>query len=269
MRFSGSHAVARRSPGRGTVSPGCQTVGVPLEVFRHLQVFGPPDEWPEQDLIAFSEDITFDMTLAAYCSGAFPMPLHQAAFEAGMGWWSPMRRGILELDDLRVSRSLVKSARRCTTTIDQAFDKVLDRCADPARSGGWIDDEIRRVYTEGHRAGVVHSVETWDRDGCLVGGLYGVSLWGLFAGESMFHDTEHGRDASKVALARLVNELRARPDGDALLDVQWCTDHLASLGASEISRADYLARLATALRARQTPLPTERRAGDWRLEVTA
>lgn len=239
-----------------------------LELLRHLRVFGPPDEWPEQDLIAFSDDFDLPMTLAAYCSGAFPMPLPAAAFEAGMGWWSPMRRGVLELDDLRVTHSLAKSARRYTTTIDEAFDEVLVRCGDPSRPDGWIDDEIRRVYAEGHQAGVVHSVETWDAQGRLVGGLYGVSLWGLFAGESMFHDRQYGRDASKVALARLVNQLRARPDGDALLDVQWLTEHLASLGASEISRSDYLERLALALQAPHTSWPITRRAGDWRLEVS-
>lgn len=226
-------------------------------------------DWPEQDLIAFSDEFDLYMALAAYRSGAFPMALPGASFEQTMGWWSPVRRGIIELDDLRISRSLLKSARRYSTTIDLAFDQVLERCADPARPDGWIDAEIKRVFTEGHRAGVVHSVETWDAAGSLVGGLYGVSLWGLFAGESMFHDPEHGRDASKVALGRLVNELRARPDGDALLDVQWQTEHLASLGASEISRDDYLARLDCALRAPQTVWPRSRRPGDWRLVVTS
>ncbi|MGI5951331.1 MAG: leucyl/phenylalanyl-tRNA--protein transferase [Brooklawnia sp.] len=234
-----------------------------------MQVFGPPELWPEQDLIAFSDEFDLSMTLAAYCSGAFPMPLHGASFDSAMGWWSPVNRAVLELDDLRVRRSLAKSARRYTTTIDQAFDQVLANCADPDRPGGWIDDQIMRIYTEGHRMGVVHSVETWDAAGRLVGGLYGVSLWGLFAGESMFHDPVHGRDASKVALGRLVNELRARPDGTALLDMQWQTDHLTSLGASEISRSDYLERLAVALSAPQTVWARTRRPGDWRLVLTA
>lgn len=240
----------------------CQTRRV------YMQVFGPPAQWPDQDLIAFSDDLDVSMVLAAYCSGAFPMPLHESSFESVMGWWSPMRRAVLELDDLRVTRSLVKSARRYTTTVDRAFPAVLERCADPARPHGWIDDDIRRVFTQAHETGVVHSIETWDREGRLVGGLYGVSLRGLFAGESMFHDAVCGRDASKVALARLVNELRARPDGDALLDVQWQTGHLASLGASEISRADYLSRLATALAAPQTEWARMRRPGDWRLAPT-
>ena len=234
-----------------------------------MQVFGPSETWPSQDLIAFSDEFDLRMTLAAYCSGAFPMPLHEASFEARMGWWSPMRRGVLELDDLRITRILIKSARRYTTTIDAAFDEVLARCADPARPYGWIDDDIRRVFTEGHREGAVHSVETWDASGQLVGGLYGVSLWGLFAGESMFHDPVRGRDASKVALARLVGELRDRPDGTALLDVQWLTGHLARLGGSEISRVDYLGRLDVALRAPQTAWSGRRLPGDWRMERTA
>ncbi len=234
-----------------------------------MQVFGPPEQWPGQDLIAFSDEFDLPMTLGAYCSGAFPMPLPEADFDAATGWWSPMRRGVLELDDLRVTRSLLKSARRYTTTIDEAFDEVLTRCADPRRPDGWIDEQIRGVFTEAHLRGVVHSVETWDSAGRLVGGLYGVSLFGLFAGESMFHDPALGRDASKVALARLVNQLRARPDGTALLDVQWQTPHLASLGVSEISRDDYLTRLAAALDAPQTPWPHTRRPGDWQLEITA
>lgn len=233
-----------------------------------MQVFGPPGDWPGQDLIALSDDFDLPMTLAAYRSGAFPMPLHEAAFEATMGWWSPMRRAVLEPEDLRVTRSLVKSARRYSTTIDAAFEQVLARCADPVRPDGWIDEQIVQIYTEAHRAGVVHSVETWDQAGRLVGGLYGVSLWGLFAGESMFHDPAHGRDASKVALGRLVNELLARPDGTALLDVQWQTRHLASLGASEISRNDYLERLEAALAASPTVWTRARRPGDWRLEIT-
>lgn len=233
------------------------------------QVFGPPESWPSQDLIAFSDEFDLPMTLAAYCSGAFPMPLHEASFEARMGWWSPMRRGVIELGDLRVTRSLVKSARRYTTTIDVAFDEVLARCADSNRPFGWIDDDIREVFTQGNREGVVHSVETWDAQGRLVGGLYGVSLWGLFAGESMFHDAAFGKDASKIALVRLINELRSRPDGTALLDVQWLTPHLASLGASEISRDDYLERLQLALAAPQTVWSGRRLPGDWQLERTA
>ena len=232
------------------------------------QVFGPPAQWPDQDLIAFSTEFDAEMTVLAYCSGAFPMPLHETGFDGEMGWWSPVRRGVLELDDLRVTRSLHRSAGRYTTTVDEAFDQVLARCADPGRPGGWIDAEIVRVYTELHRRGLAHSVETWDAAGRLVGGCYGVAIRGLFAGESMFHDPEAGRDASKVALGRLIAELRGRPDQVALLDVQWVTGHLASLGASEISRADYLTRLDAALGGVETVWSRARRPGVWQLERT-
>ncbi len=209
-------------------------------------VFGPAESWPNQDLIALSEEFDPDLVVEAYRAGVFPMPLQDFGWpEDTMGWWSPMRRGVLPLEFLRVPRSLRQSAKRYTTTVDAAFDAVLARCADPGRPGGWIDGAIAEVYTELHRRGVVHSVEVWTPAGDLAGGLYGVSIGGLFAGESMFHDPVFGRDASKVALLRLVEVLE---DGhDRLVDVQWLTDHLASLGAVEVDRADYLALLDEAL----------------------
>lgn len=209
---------------------------------RRSSVFGPWQEWPAQDLIAFSQEFDAGLTLAAYRSGAFPMPLHSSGFTE-MGWWSPMRRGILPLDALRVTRSLRQSAKRYTTTVDQAFEAVLAGCADPSRESGWIDHEIERVYTELHRSGHVHSVETWDGQGRLVGGLYGVGIGGLFAGESMFHDPVHGRDASKVALLALVELLSDAYAEDRVIDVQWQTDHLASLGVIEVDREEYLSVL--------------------------
>ncbi len=231
-----------------------------------MELFGPPSSWPHQDLIAIGTEFTLDLTLAAYCSGAFPMPLNSDETEATTGWWSPLRRGVLPLDCLRVARSLRKTARRYTTTIDQAFPEVLERCADPHRPLGWIEESVKQVYTKGFEAGFVHSVETWDDEGRLVGGLYGVSLWGLFAGESMFHDPLLGRDASKVALMRLVSHLRGRPDGTALLDVQWRTDHLASMGVMEVDRGEYLRRLDAALARENTEWSTERLPGDWGYE---
>lgn len=210
-----------------------------------LELFGDPDGWPDQDLIGFTETLDVRFTLAGYSAGLFPMPLHESGYE-GIGWWSPVRRGIIPLGKLHVSHSLRASLKRYTTSVDRAFGQVLDGCADPSRPHGWIDAEIRSVYTELHERGWVHSVETWDEEGRLVGGLYGVSLRGLFAGESMFHDPQHGRDASKVALVRLVDELAS--DGhDRLLDVQWLTRHLASLGGVELPRRRYLDLLETAL----------------------
>ena len=219
--------------------------------------FGAPEGWPDDDLVAVSHDIDVDLTLAAYGSGVFPMPLQPGL----MGWWSPVLRGVLPLEELRVPRSLRKMLARYEIRTDTAFEQVLAACADPRRPHGWIDEDIGRVYRELHARGVVHSVEAW-AGGELVGGLYGVSLGGLFAGESMFHDPVRGRDALKAALVALVGLLRS---GDALgggdgeparlLDVQWRTDHLASLGVVEVDRADYLGRLREAL-----TLP----APDWR-----
>lgn len=219
-----------------------------------LNLFGPENEWPDQDLIAFSEEFDPYLAMAAYQSGVFPMPLLEGDHPTDMGWWSPVHRGILPLGRLVVSRSLRKSARRYTTTLDVAFAEVMERCATPDREGGWITPGIIDTYQQLHENGWAHSVETWDADGRLVGGLYGVSLGGLFSGESMFHDTQSGRDASKVALVRLVDELRRGIDPDMLdaqrlLDVQWITPHLASLGATEIPRRRYLARLDRVLRA--------------------
>lgn len=222
-------------------------------------VFGPWALWPEQDLIAFSTEFDDELALAAYCSGVFPMPLHETGFDGEMGWWSPVERGILPLDGLKVARSLRKTARRYTTTVDAAFDRVLAACGDPSRPDGWIDDDIRRAYTALFERGVVHSVETWDAEGRLVGGLYGVSVGGLFAGESMFHDPALGRDASKVALLRLAAML---DDGlpARLVDVQWRTDHLATLGVVEVPREHYLALLDDALDA---PGVDWSAAGEW------
>jgi leucyl/phenylalanyl-tRNA--protein transferase len=185
--------------------------------------------------------------MAAYRAGLFPMRL--AGRRGQLGWWSPDPRGVLPLDAFRGSRSLRKSCRRYAITVDTDFRSVLARCADRRRPGAWIGADIRAAYTELARLGVVHSVEARDRhSGELLGGLYGVSLGGLFAGESMFHVEPQGRDASKVALAALVEMMSGDGVADRLLDVQWCTPHLASLGAVEMPRQEYLVRLETALR---------------------
>ena len=205
--------------------------------------FGPPALWREDDLIGVSRDFDPDLAVAAYASGVFPMPAPGGL----MGWYSPLRRGVLPLDGLRVSRSLRKMLGRYEIRTDTAFDAVLAGCADRRRPNGWIDDRIRRVYRQLHRRGIVHSVEAWTAAGELAGGLYGVSVGGLFAGESMFHRPDIGRDASKVALVALVERLRSAGTQDRLLDVQWVTPHLASLGVVEIPRMEYLQRLAAAL----------------------
>ena len=159
-------------------------------------------------------------------------------------WFSPTDRGVLPLDGLKVSRSLRRATRDFEIRVDTAFAEVADACADPSRPQGWIDGDIRAAYLRLHELGWAHSVEAW-RDGRLAGGLYGVSVGGLFAGESMFH---HERDASKVALVALVEGLRESYPAERLLDVQWSTPHLASLGVVRRPRAEYLESLEAALR---------------------
>jgi leucyl/phenylalanyl-tRNA--protein transferase len=206
--------------------------------------FGHERSWPRNDLIAVSREFNADLVLAAYSGGVFPMPVRSRV----MGWYSPLKRAIIPLDGLRVSRSLRKMRPRYEIRVDFDFDAVLEGCADPSRAGGWIDSRIRRVYGQLHRSGWVHTVEAWTPEGQLAGGLYGVSVGGLFAGESMFHRSDIGRDSSKVALVALVDYLRTAGGDDRLLDVQWQTPHLASLGAVEVSRPEYLARLERAIR---------------------
>lgn len=159
-----------------------------------------------------------------------------------LGWWSPIDRAIIPLDGLYVSRSLRQSCRRYFVSVDEDFEAVVAGCADPGREDSWITPEFIDAYTELHRLGWAHSVEVWDSEGDLVGGLYGMALGGLFAGESMFH---RARDASKVALVHLVVVMSS--GGGDLLDVQWQTPHLESMGAVIIGKSDYLERLAVAL----------------------
>ncbi len=294
----------------------------------------PPTPWVLPDpasagagieLLGVGADLAPGTLLAAYRSGLFPMPVDA---DGPLGWWSPDPRGVIPLDGLRVSASLRRSCRRFTTTVDTAFVDVVRACGDPRRSGGWITPGIVEAYAELHRLGWAHSVETRTVEGDLVGGLYGVEIGGLFAGESMFSTAT---DASKVALVALVERLAkpgaavaavaeaaeaveaaaseaaaapraaasagaeadaaaapraaasagaeadaaaeaaaavaaaaeaesaagatvagtARADtGRRLLDVQWRTEHLATLGAVEVSRRRYLRLLHDAL-----PLP--------------
>ena len=200
----------------------------------------------DEDLIASGGDLEPSTLLAAYRRGLFPMPAELESRE--ICWWSPVRRGVLPLDGLVVSRSLRASVRRFEVRVNTAFAEVVEGCADPRRDSRWINPAIVRAYTRLHELGWAHSVETW-RDGELVGGLYGVAIGGLFAGESMF---SRATDASKVALVHLVDLLRDEHADRRVLDTQWQTPHLASLGVVEIPRREYLARLDVAL---DLPLP--------------
>jgi leucyl/phenylalanyl-tRNA---protein transferase len=198
----------------------------------------PPDDHPE-DLWAIGADLEPGTLLAAYRIGVFPMPLGPQ-----LAWFSPRRRAVVPLEPFRLSRSLQRATRGFEIRVDTSFGAVVTGCARPGDPASWIDDGIEDAYGRLHELGWAHSVEAWDDHG-LAGGLYGVALGGLFAAESMFHAR---RDASKAAFVGLVELLRAAGDAeDRLLDAQWLTPHLVSLGALELTRAAYRERLAQAL----------------------
>jgi leucyl/phenylalanyl-tRNA---protein transferase len=212
-------------------------------------MFPPATSADENDVVGIGADLEPGTLLLAYRRGLFPMPI---APSGAMAWWSPDPRGIFEIDRVHASRSLRRSSRRFTTTVNQSFDQVVEQCADLPRPGRWITPAIRVAYGELHRLGWAHSIEV-RLDGELVGGLYGVCLGGLFAGESMFHRVT---DASKMALCALRDILDdGRP---RLIDAQWLTPHLASLGAEAIERRSYLGRLKELLTV-PFPEPFQRR----------
>ncbi len=220
---------------------------------RYQSDFPPVELASPEGLLAVGGDLRSERLLAAYRQGIFPW------YSPGQPvlWWSPDPRTVLFPARLRISRSLGKALRqqRFRVTLDQAFERVIDACAAPRRNhptgGTWITREMRTAYCQLHAQGYAHSVEAWSGSE-LVGGLYGVSLGGVFFGESMF---SLATDASKVALARVVEQLTAW--GYSLIDCQVGSAHLFSLGAEEIPRRDFLATLDTALQ-----LPG--RAGSWK-----
>jgi leucyl/phenylalanyl-tRNA--protein transferase len=201
-------------------------------------------------------EITPEVLLRAYACGIFPMA--ESADDPTLFWVEPEERGVIPLDGLKVSSRLARTVRsdHFQVTVDKAFSEVIDGCAEPkpGRDNTWINRRIRTLYTALHALGHCHSVEVWEGP-ALVGGLYGVSLGGAFFGESMFH---RSRDASKVALVHLVARLIA--GGFTLLDTQYVTEHLRSLGAIEISRRRYRSQLDLALlhEGNFATLPTDR-----------
>jgi leucyl/phenylalanyl-tRNA--protein transferase len=201
--------------------------------------FPDPARAEPEGLLAEGGDLEPATLIAAYRVGIFPWP-HD---EHELLWWSPDPRAILPVDGLHVSRSLARRLRtgRFRVTLNAAFGDVVAGCAD--REETWITPAMRTAYERLHTLGWAHSVEVWEPDGTLAGGLYGVAVGALFSAESMFH---RARDASKIALVALVEH--ARRVGLTLLDVQVPSAHLTSLGACTISRRQYLARLAEAVR---------------------
>lgn len=215
----------------------------------------PNPQFPNQSPIrnqricnAGASVIPTDLLLTAYASGWFPMAIDGADIR----WFSPDPRGIIPLDGFHLPRRLQRIRRQgiFRIEVDRAFEAVIRACADAERDaadpGSWINEEIVESFVALHRLGVAHSVEAWVGDD-LAGGLYGVCVGAAFFGESMFH---RRTDASKVALAALVDRLKKR--GYELLDTQWVTPHLAQFGAIEIPRKEYLRRLEAAIRRSRT-----------------
>jgi len=198
------------------------------------------DSWPDDDVIAVGADLAPDTLLYAYSHGFFPMYLDKKS--RLLGWWSPLQRGVLPLHGLIISRSMRQSARKYTTTFNTAFRDVMIGCSTQREDGNWITEDFIAAYCELNKLGWAHSIETWDSEGNLVGGLYGVRIHRFFAGESMFH---RKTDASKVALMALVEAMKAADM--ALLDTQWQTEHLATLGVIEVPRLEYLRLLSSAV----------------------
>ena len=190
-------------------------------------------------LLAVGGDLSLERLRLAYRSGIFPWSVNP------ISWWSPNPRGVMPLENFHIAASLGKFLQRCPfeTTVDKAFRDVMTACAAPGpkRRGVWISPEFIAAYTRLHELGHAHSVECWQA-GKMVGGIYGVNVGGLFAGESMFHRADN---ASRVALVKLTEHLREKKF--AVFDIQMVTPATKPFGAKEISRAEYLARLAKAV----------------------
>lgn len=195
----------------------------------------------DRDIVGIGGELSTENLIAAYRHGIFPWPVSGLP----LLWFCPPSRAVLDFAHLRVSERLARLRRhsRLTFTIDHAFDEVITACRRtprPHQDGTWITPAMLRAYQEFHRAGHAHSVEAWDESGTLVGGLYGVAIDGVFAGESMFH---HAPNASKLALLHLIDHLQAR--GLDWIDIQTLTPHMQALGAVLIPRDDFLDRLQT------------------------
>jgi len=205
--------------------------------------FPAKENWPRHDVVGRGADLQPETLIYAYRHGVFPMVSSDLKDPTtNLLWWSPQMRAIIPLNGLVTTRSMRRSARKFEIRVDTNFEHVMRNCAAPHRDNGWITEEFIEAYLRLHQLGWAHSIEVIDENGFLAGGLYGVRIGGFFAGESMFHLV---RDASKVALMALVDLMRS--SNMSLLDVQWLTPHLESLGAVAIKRDQYLRLLATAV----------------------
>jgi leucyl/phenylalanyl-tRNA--protein transferase len=191
------------------------------------------------DVVAFGTPLTVANVREAYLKGIFPWNTEGIP----LPWHCPEWRAVLDFDELNIPRSLEKARRKgdMTFSIDRDFRSVIHECAlayRPGQRGTWISPEFEKVFSELHDSGTAHSVEAWNAEGDLVGGLYGIDADGVFCGESMFFKTPN---ASKLALIHLIDHLRSR--GAKWLDTQVITPHMQTLGAREIGRNEFLDRL--------------------------
>lgn len=203
--------------------------GFPLEI-------NPQIVWPK--LTNFGSNWDSETLLSAYRSGLFPMPYEIDGNESAIGWWSPQSRAIFYPDQIYVSTSLKSAMKKFEVTVNQDFASVIRACGNPDRESGWINQDVISAFTALHEMGVAHSIEVWDNQGSLAGGLYGLELGGVFAGESMFHVAKNASKVALVHLAELLNDGSGR-----IIDTQWMTKHLESMGAKAIDRGDYCRKL--------------------------
>ena len=218
---------------------------IPTSLDQSVWEFPPSAKWPRNDVVGRGADLNPETLIHAYRHGIFPM-VSSDDFDdqqpTDLVWWSPLKRAVINLDQLVISRSMRRSSKKFEVRIDTCFEMVMRGCAAPNRENGWITAEFIDAYVQLHKLGYAHSFEVFDENGLLAGGLYGVRIGKLFAGESMFHLL---RDASKVALMALVSKMKESEM--SLLDVQWLTPHLETLGAVAITREQYLRELAVAV----------------------
>ena len=198
----------------------------------NLLTSDPMPEWPV--LTKFGSEWDCDVLVTAYQRGMFPMPFEIDGGTFTIGWWSPQPRAIFIPETIIPSRSLRKSMKKFSFSVDKDFQSVVRACANPDRPQGWINEKVFESFTQLHLRGQAHSIEVRNLSGELIGGLYGVEIGGVFAGESMFHTQ---RDASKAALVHLAEILRVT--NGRVIDTQWMTQHLESMGAVEIERGAY------------------------------
>jgi leucyl/phenylalanyl-tRNA--protein transferase len=216
---------------------------LPSSLGESVWEFPDKTRWPRHDVVGRGADLEPETLIYAYRHGVFPMVSNEnIGTDSDLLWWSPQMRAIIPLDGLKVSRTMRRSAKKFEIRVDTQFENVMRNCAAPHRDNGWITEEFIDAYVKLHHLGWAHSIEVIDESGLLAGGLYGVRINKFFAGESMFHLV---RDASKVALMALVETMKS--SNMSLLDVQWLTPHLASLGAVAIKRDEYLRRLEVAV----------------------